>query len=270
MSMYPIRLSRIRSGRARSARVAGALLAGVLLSVGFLQSAAGADAAAKVPDITGAWGSYPGPRSGPPDPKLAPPPPSPLLLKAPYKSAYEAQRAKEIESDKRGEPLGNASTECLPPGMPQMMSAIYPIEFIQSAGRVTVVAEAMSQVRRIYLGKPQLKIEEVPPGYFGHSVGRWEGDTLVVDTVGVKDTVLGYRGMPHSDQMHIRERIRLVAPDILHDEITIEDPVVLEKPFTYTTGYRRMADYEMLEYVCENNRDYVDENGVTRMRLQPQ
>ena len=142
VSVYPIRLSRIRSGRARSARVAGAVLAGVLLSVGFLQITVAADAAAKVPNITGAWGSYPGPRSGPPDPKLAPPPPSPLLLKGQYKTAYEAQRAKEIESDKRGEPLGNASTECLPPGMPQMMSAIYPIEFIQSEGRVTVVAEA--------------------------------------------------------------------------------------------------------------------------------
>jgi len=68
--------------------------------------------------------------------------------------------------------------------------------------------------------------------------------------------------------MHIRERIRLVAPDILHDEITIEDPTVLEKPFTYTVGFRRLPSYEMLEYVCENNRDYVDENGVTRMRLQ--
>jgi hypothetical protein len=100
-------------------------------------------------------------------------------------------------------------------------------------------------------------------------VGHWEGDTLVVDTVGVKESVVGFRDMPHSDQMRIRERIRLVAPDIMHDEITIEDPVVLEKPFTYTNAYRRMPGYEVLEYVCENNRDYVDENGVTRMRLQP-
>lgn len=228
-----------------------------------------AEGAATVPNITGAWGSFPGPRQGPPDPKLVPPPPSPLLLKPRYKEAYEAQRARQIESDKRGEPLANASTECLPPGMPQMMSAIYPVELIQSAGQVTFIAEAMSQVRRIHLDKPAPKIEDVPPGYFGYSTGKWEGDTLVVETVGVKDTVLGYRGMPHSDQMRIRERIRLVAPDILHDQITIEDPVVLEKPFTYTVGYRRMPGYEMLEYVCENNRDYVDENGVTRMRLQP-
>jgi hypothetical protein len=192
-----------------------------------------------------------------------------VLLKEKYKAAYEAMRAQQVESDKRGEPLSNASTQCLPNGMPQMMSAIYPVEFIQSPGQLTVIAEAMSQVRRVYLNKPQAKIEDVPPGYYGHSVGHWEGDTLVVDTIAVKEDVLGFKDMPHSDQMHIRERLHLVAPDILHDQITIEDPVVLEKPFTYTVGFRRIPGYEMLEYVCENNRDYVDQNGVTRMRLQP-
>lgn len=229
-----------------------------------------ASAAGKTPDFSGAWGSYPGPRGGPPDPKLVPAPPTPMLLKPKYKGPYEELRARQVESDKRGEPLSNASTACLPTGMPGMMFAIYPIELIQGERQVTIIAEAMSQVRRVYLDKPQLKIEEVPPGFYGHSVGKWEGDTLVIDTVGVKESVLGNRDMPHSDQMRIHERIRLVAPDILHDTITIEDPVVLEKPYTYTNAYRRMPGYEMLEYVCENNRDYIDENGVTRMRLQSQ
>jgi len=229
-----------------------------------------AGAAGTTPDFSGAWGAYPGPRGGPPDPKLAAPAATPLLLKAKYKAPYEELRARQIESDKRGEPLSNASTACLPTGMPGMMFAIYPIEFIQSDKQVTIIAEAMSQVRRVYLDKPQLKIEEVPPGYYGHSVGKWEGDTLVIDTVGVKETVLGNRDMPHSDQMRIQERIRLVGADVLHDQITIVDPVVLEKPYTYTNAYRRMPGYEMLEYVCENNRDYIDENGVTRMRLQSQ
>ncbi len=241
----------------------------VAASAGLVASARAAEAGGKiVPDITGTWGRYPALRGGPPDPKLAPPPASPLLLKPKYKGSYEGLRARQIESDERGEPLSNASTQCLPNGMPQMMSAIYPVEFIQSPGQVTIIAEAMSEVRRIYLGKPQARIEDVPPGYYGHSVGHWEGDTLLVDTVGVKEEVLGFKDMPHSNQMHIRERIRLVAPDVMHDEITVEDPVVLEKPFTYTVGFRRMPGYEMLEYVCENNRDYVDEHGVTRMRLQ--
>jgi hypothetical protein len=116
------------------------------------------------------------------------------------------------------------------------------------------------------MDRPQAGIGEVPPGYYGRSVGRWEDDTLVVDTVGIKDSVQ-YQRIPHSDQMRITERIRLLAPDILHDEITIEDPVVLGMPVTYTLAYRRMPGYEMVEFVCDNNREYVDEDGVIRMRL---
>src|SRR5215469_12830689 len=221
------------------------------------------------PDLTGAWTTYPSRGKGPPpDPKLIPPQPTPLALKPKYAGPYEAKRAAQRESDKRGEPLANASTECIPNGMPQMMFPIYPIEILQTGGQVTIIAEAMSQVRRIFLDQPQTQIEETPPSYFGHSVGHWEGDTLVVDTVGVKEDVLGYRDMPHSDQMRIKERFHLVAPDVLHDEITIEDPVVLEKPWTFTFAYRRSPGYQMLEYVCDNNREYVDDKGVTRMRLQ--
>jgi hypothetical protein len=83
--------------------------------------------------------------------------------------------------------------------------------------------------------------------------------------VGIRESVQ-YQRVPHSDQMRITERIRLVAPDILHDQITIEDPVMLEKPITYTLAYRRMPGYEMVEFVCDNNREYVDEKGVVRFR----
>jgi hypothetical protein len=80
--------------------------------------------------------------------------------------------------------------------------------------------------------------------------------------------VRGYQGMPHSAQMRISERIRRTAQDALEDQITIEDPVVLEKPFTYTLSYTLLPDYEMVEFVCENNREYVDANGIVHMKLQ--
>jgi hypothetical protein len=73
--------------------------------------------------------------------------------------------------------------------------------------------------------------------------------------------------MPHSDRMRITERIRLVTPDVLHDQITIDDPVVLEKPVTFTFAYRKMPGYQMVEFVCENNREYIDAEGKVRMRL---
>jgi hypothetical protein len=108
---------------------------------------------------------------------------------------------------------------------------------------------------------------EPNPSWMGYSVGRWDGDTLVVDTVGIKETVPGYQNLPHSDRMRITERLRLLTPDVLHDQITIDDPVVLEKPFVYTLAYRRLRDYKMVEFVCDNNREYVDEQGKVRMRL---
>lgn len=149
-----------------------------------------------------------------------------------------------------------------------MMSvAIYPVEIIQSPKQFTIISEAFSEVRRVYLDRPQAKIDEVAPGYYGRSVGHWEGDALVVDTVGIKTSVAGYRGMPHSEQMRITERFRLLTPDVMHDQITIEDPVVLEKPMTYTLAYRRVPDYEMVEFVCDNNREYIDEKGVVRLKV---
>ena len=221
---------------------------------------------ASPPAVSGAWVPMGAGRGV--DPKIAPPPASPVVLKPEYAKAYDARRAAEAEATRRGEPPASAAVLCNPYGMPRMMSiASYPIEILPTPGQITIVTEAFSEVRRVYLDQPQLPIDEVPPGYYGHSVGRWEGDTLVIDTVGIKESVPGYNGMPHSSQMRIVERIRLVAPDVLHDQITIHDPVVLEKPLTYTLGYRRLPNYKMVEFVCENNREYVDEQGRVKMRL---
>lgn len=227
-----------------------------------------AQSSATPPDFTGVWGIYRGGRGA--DPKFAAPPASPLAIKPEYAKDYEARKAIEADAAKRGEQLANDSIACKPYGVPGMMSvAIYPVEFIQTPKQITIVAEAFSEVRRIYLDRPQMPIEDVAPGYYGHEVGHWEGDTLVTDTVGIKTSLSVYRGIPHSEQMRITERFRLLSPDILHDQITITDPVTLEKPLTYTVAYKRMPkDYEMVEFVCDNNREYVDEKGVVRMKLE--
>jgi hypothetical protein len=191
------------------------------------------------------------------------------VLKPEYDKPYQARRAEESAAAQRGEQLASSGAQCIPYGVPTMMSvAIYPVEFIQTAKQVTIISEAFSEVRRVYLDRPQAKIDDVAPGYYGRSVGHWDGDTLVVDTIGIKPAVSGYRGMPHSPQMRITERIRMLSSDILHDQVTIEDPVVLEKPVTYTLAFKRMAsDYEMVEFVCDNNREYVDDKGVVRLKL---
>ena len=218
-------------------------------------------AAAQTPDLSGVWS--PSRATGP----GAPAPPTPLVLKSPYKERFDARRAEERAATARGEQLADKGL-CEPYGMPTMMAvAVYPMEVIQTPKQVTIVGEAFSEVRRVYMGKPQLSLDDVDPGYYGRSVGKWDGDTLVIDTIGVKENVKGYQGLPHSAQMHITERIRRNTPDQLRDQITLEDPVVLEKPVTYTLVYKLVPDYEMVEFVCENNREYVDDKGVVRLKL---
>jgi hypothetical protein len=123
--------------------------------------------------------------------------------------------------------------------MPTMMAvANYPMEILQTAGQVTIVTEVHSEVRRVFLDRPQVKLDEVPPGYYGRSIGRWDGNALVIDTIGIERKCAGYQSLPHSPQLRITERITLVSADVLQDQITLDDPVVLEKPVTYTLNYR--------------------------------
>ncbi len=248
----------LRTGR-RAHRTCAPLAA--LLGLFVLGSAA----AQAPPDLTGAWERYRGPAgdAAPPPPESKPP------LKAALMKEWEQRRAAEREADARGEPIAKGYTHCIPEGFPTMMGGPFPLEIVQSRSQVNIAQEAYSQLRRIYLGKPQAKPGDVEAGFYGHSVGTWQGDALVVDTVGIKEYVT-YRDVPHSPQLRVRERLHLVKPDILWDELTIEDPVVLEKPWTVTFAYRRMPNYEIIEYVCEDNREYADDQGVTRLRLKGQ
>ena len=222
------------------------------------------------PDITGAYERYGnifGPRTEAQqkDPTIPPPNPPPPL-KPEYLKQWQARVQAAREAEAKGQPLATGYTHCLPDGMPSMMAAMFPIEFLQSKGQVTVIEEAFTQIRRILLDRPLKAIDDVEPGFYGHSVGRWEGDTLVVDTVGIKEEIR-YQNAPHSKELRIKERIRLVAPNILWDEITMEDPVTLEKPWTVTYAYRRMPNYTLLEYICEDNREYADEQGLQKIRI---
>jgi len=221
---------------------------------------------AQTPDLTGVWAPYRGGRGA--DPKLAPPPATPLVLKPQYAAPFDAKRKAETEAATKGEPIASGAVACVPYGMPRMMQvALYPIEILPTPGQITIVTEAFSEVRRVFMNVPQLPMGDVPPGFYGRSVGKWDGDTLVVDTVGLKTTVPSYQNMPHSDQLRITERLHLITKDILHDTITLDDPVVLEKPMTYTLAYRRMPGYEMVEFVCDNNREFIDEKGGTHLKV---
>lgn len=206
---------------------------------------------AKLPDWDGVWETE---RGKDPDPKLTP-------AAARAKADFEASKAK-------GENLQVPAANCVPDGMPRIMR-IYPIEFIFSPGRVTIGIETYSQTRRIFTdGRP---LPDDPDPFFnGSSVGHWEGDTLVVDTVGLNNQNSLVPGVHLTDQTRIQERIRLDSPDHLVDTFTVTDPNLLTEPYVFRQAYRRHRDWEIREYVCqENNHDAADAFGRPSLSLDP-
>jgi hypothetical protein len=98
--------------------------------------------------------------------------------------------------------------------------------------------------------------KDAEPTYMGHSTGKWEGRTLVVDTVGFNDkTWLDPMGLPHSDAMHLTERIQRVNHDTLVDEYTIDDPKTYTKPWKATHTFILKPDWQIQEYVCAENNN---------------
>ena len=183
----------------------------------------------------------------------------------PYNAEYAAKYKVVLDAAAAGRPLNDPTANCLWPGMPRLMWQPYPLEFVFEPGMVRTNHEYMSQIRRIFTdgrGHPS----ELDPSFNGHSIGHWESDTLVVDTVGLKpDTMFQNTGMPHSDRLSVKERIRLIAPDILEDQLTILDPKALTAPYVSTRHFRRHRDWEVIEYVCEENNRNPNVGGVTQV-----
>jgi hypothetical protein len=197
--------------------------------------AATPDLAATGADISGIWVRDSDPRADASSPGAAPP------LKEPYAKSYKASR-------KNPAPPTPAGEKCKVEGMPTIMAAHNALEILQTPGQVTVLAEYMSQTRRIYLDEPLPAPDDVNPGYMGYSVAKWHGNTLEVQTVGVREDVR-YLDIPHSAKMHISEKIHLAAPDRLQDDITIVDPV-LTRPYSLTFTYKRDRQHRIMEYPC--------------------
>ena len=211
-------------------------------------------ALAKLPDLTGTW--YPdwaalfGARGA--QPQLTPP----------AKAKLDAYNARYKES---GPPL-YAQAHCLPPGLPGIMTQPYPIDISYQPGRVTIYTEAYEQARWIYTdGRP---LPDDPDPFFnGTSVGHWDGDVLVVESVGFSPETFIAPGLEHSDKMKIVERIYLVNPKLLIDELTITDPEVLAAPYVMRIPFKPDT-VPLREYVCaENNRLTSDDQKGANIDL---
>ena len=142
---------------------------------------------------------------------------------------------------------------CIPPGIPRTMGQPFPWEIVHARDRIIMIFEYQSLVRQIFMdgrGHPS----NLEPTYMGHAIGKFEGDTLVIDTVGFNDkTWLDPMGLPHSDAMHVVERMRRVDHDTLEDQYTIDDPKAYTKPWTATRIFKLKPDWQIQEYVCAEN-----------------
>jgi hypothetical protein len=248
-------------------------------------TAADWDAIAKLPDFTGVWEAGGGGGGGR---AAAPAAPAPATGAAPA-SAAGARGGGRAAGGRGGAGRGgpsltpeyaakqkampppaaeeNLTANCLPPGLPGIMSQPYPYEFLLTPGQVTIISEAYTEVRHIYTDGRPLP-EDPDPNFYGTSVGHWDGNTLVVDTVGFAQVPRGLN-FPYSDKLKVTERFQLTDPDTMSIETTITDPLALTAPYSMgARSLRRHRNWTIAEYICEeNNRNGVDDNGKARINL---
>ena len=234
----------------------------------FAANAAGAqDFLLKYPDIVGQWHRPPGIGiQWDQSKRVGPPQQAPLTPE--YQARYEANLADQKAGGQGTDPLG----KCIPPGMPRMMTVVFPMEIIIMPNTTYILTD-YTDPRRIYTdGRAWPK--EIEPTFTGYSIGKWvdeDGDgrydVLVVETRGMKGprTFEG-SGLPlHRDnQTVVKERIFLdkANPNILRDEITTIDNA-LTRPWTVTRGYTRTRNPNWIEHSCAENNDYIFIEGQT-------
>jgi len=213
---------------------------------------------AKLPDWSGVWN----PNITDQDKQAKTNPP-------PWTAEAGARIAKMFAEEKAGRPAP-LFINCLPEGMPSWMLISHnALEFLFTPGRVTMLGESDSnRLRRVYTdGRPHPA--EPEPTFHGHSIGHWEGDTLLVDTVAILPqsylAVTEGVGIANNGDMHVIERIHLQGAEVLHDDLEIIAPKILSEPWKTTRIYfrQRARKFDIVEGVCLQGSyaERVDEDG---------
>jgi hypothetical protein len=226
------------------------------------QTAKPSGGATSIPDLSGTWnrgtggtatGIFDNDANGVPflgftkqDPPLQP---SAMQI-------YQTNRQGITDPRSKGRDDIDPSTSCFPPGPTRIFTIPRPFEIRQTAGEVYILSEMDHWVRRIYMdgrGHP----DGYPSTWMGHSIGKYEGSTLVVDTAAINETTwIDTLGHPHSDALHLVERFRRVNHDALEIEVTFEDPKDYTRPWTGKKVYQlQPPNFELKEdVICEEYR----------------
>lgn len=193
-------------------------------------------------------------------------------LKGPYLQYYRRRREADLKAGRDFTPT------CKPMGLPLLTVGEYANEILQTANQINWFQEFPGETWRIYLdGRPHRDPAEYPASLTGDSIGTWDGDTLVVDTINIRtDTLLYGQGrsashMGHSAKMHLVQRIRLIDRNHLQIKGTVEDPVALVRPWHYTLTFDRAPPgSEIIEYLCDdNNREHLNPKNGQEITVLP-
>lgn len=176
---------------------------------------------------------------------------------APMLPAAEKIFRQRVETLSADRPSGR----CLPHGIPDQMLLGAPMKFLQSSGLTVILYEEFTRFRQIFTdGRPHPTVSA--PAWLGFSIGKWEGDWFVVDTRGFNDkSWLDDMGRPHSEALHTIERFRRRDFGHMDVEITIDDPESYTRPWSFPLRLELLADTELIEDVCDNEKDVAHAVG---------
>ena len=246
-------------GESRWGTMAVLLPMAVLILLEF--STASADAAEPAPDISGTYWAreY--------HARIQPVGGGELPFTPEGRAAYERNVAGLMD----GSIVDAARKYCTPDGPARVLATPYPFEIAQAVpGEVLFLHELNHQIRVVLLDQPLPSFEDIIalPWHNGHSVGRYDGDTLVVETIGFNElTFLDATGTPHTDQLITTERVRRISPDELEIVITIHDPAFYTEDWDARFVYARRDDVRIDDYICgEPHRDISHIPGVREAR----
>jgi hypothetical protein len=175
----------------------------------------------------------------------------PLL--PPYEALHQ-QRMANFMADR-------PSSHCLPHSIPDQMLIGVPLKIVQNPGLTLILYEEFARFRQIFTdGRNFPPVSN--PAWLGYSIGRWDGDWFVVDTRGFNDkSWLDDSGRPHTEALHTIERFRRRDFGHMDIEVTIDDPQAYTKPWSFPMQFEFLADTEMIEDVCDNEKDYAHAVG---------
>ncbi len=161
-----------------------------------------------------------------------------------------------FQEHRAGLAKGISSTRCLPFGVPLMDTAASPYKIVETPGEIVVLYEQSTNFRQIYMDGRKLP-EDPQPSWLGYSIGKWDGDALVVDSIGFNDrSWLDAFGHPHSEAMHVTERFQRRDFGHMELQITVDDPKTYTRPFTIRLNLNLFPDTDVIETFCaENERD---------------